>query len=284
MVQWARFMYIRAMWALLDWARTRSIEVASYGWSDGTPHPHRPDPSFHDLLVILAGSWSVVTPEGDHHVEAGDVLLLPAHLLHTGNERCTRGTRWMYVHFPPAPRDRVVGVMPQGMPDDTISVPHLSRAAIDQHSESLVHAIVRGHWSSSHEERLGSRIALAGLLLALARRGAATTVADRMIASVIAHIESNPLASDSLDMLAESVNCSRRSLTRRFRIAMGQSVHSFRMGLRLRRARALLHDHPMMPLREVASATGFADEFHLGKAFHRQYGRPPGAARGQARS
>ncbi len=272
-------MYIRAMQVLIDLARTRPIEVASYGWSEGVAHPHRPDPPFHDLLIVLEGSWTVLTPGAEHRAEAGDVLLLPAHRLHGGREPCARGTRWAYVHFPPSPRDRTVATPPVALPEEMVAVPQLTRAALDARAESLAHAIVRGHWSGSREDRLGSRLALGELLVALSRRAATAAVADRMIASVIDRIEAEPGGSEDLDALASFAGCSRRSLTRRFRAVTGQSVHRFRIGLRLRRARALLHDHPAMPLREIAAATGFADEFHLGKAFQRRFGSSPGAAR-----
>jgi AraC-like DNA-binding protein len=267
---------------LLDLSATRAIEVAAYGWSEGALHPHRPDPPFHDLAIILEGSWSVPTSDTEYRLEAGDVLLLPAHRLHSGREPCARGTRWMYVHFTPAPRDRLVSAPPRALPDEIIALPLLSRAALDASSEPLVHAIVRGHWSGSREGRLASRLALAELLLTLARRGAAASVADRAVAAVIERIEADPLAGEDLDELARRAGCSRRSLTRRFRAATGQSVHRFRIGLRLRRARALLHDHPQMPLREIAAATGFADEFHLGKVFRGRFGLPPGEARRRA--
>ncbi len=272
-------MYIRAMEIHLDLTLTRRIEVASYGWSDGSPHPHRPDPPFHDLVVMLEGSWNILAEGVEHHVEGGDILLLPAHVLHSGRDRCARGTRWMYVHFAPAPGDLVVTDAPRAMADETIAVPQLSRAGLDARAEGLVHAIVRGFWSGSRDERIGSRFALAEMLLALARRGARAIAADPAVADVMDRIEADPLADESLDALAHVAGCSRRSLTRRFRAATGQSVHRFRIGLRLRRARALLHDHPQMPLREIAAATGFADEFHLGKSFRQRFGRSPGADR-----
>ena len=58
----------------------------------------------------------------------------------------------------------------------------------------------------------------------------------------------------------------------------GASPHRYVLQRRLEQARGLIAT-TTMPLAEVASATGFTNQRHLGDEFLRRYGRTSGAAR-----
>lgn len=84
----------------------------------------------------------------------------------------------------------------------------------------------------------------------------------------------------SLADLAGAVALSRFHFARRFRRTTGTSPHDFVVGKRVERASALL-ERTDLPLRDVASRCGFADQSHLTRVFRARVGTTPGRFRGR---
>ncbi len=78
--------------------------------------------------------------------------------------------------------------------------------------------------------------------------------------------------------LAALAGMSRFHFARTFRATVGSTPHQYVLRRRLERARALLRS-PQIALRDVAAATGFADQSHLTRHLKRRYGVTPGALR-----
>ncbi|NUP45305.1 MAG: helix-turn-helix domain-containing protein, partial [Streptomyces sp.] len=74
--------------------------------------------------------------------------------------------------------------------------------------------------------------------------------------------------------LAEAIGCSRYTLYRAFRAEYGLAPSAYQRQLRLRRARDLMA-MGISPA-AAAAATGFADQAHFTRWFHRAYGLTPG--------
>ena len=85
----------------------------------------------------------------------------------------------------------------------------------------------------------------------------------------------DPLA---LDDLAKVACLSRRSLTRAFRSAYGDSPIDYLIRLRLDRASELLNSTDL-PVIEVAQQVGFADSNYFARSFRKHYGTSPTAYR-----
>lgn len=96
--------------------------------------------------------------------------------------------------------------------------------------------------------------------------------------AVRAHIEADAAAPHRLDALARLAGCSRAQLCRRFRRAVGLSPMAYVARLRLERARELLAT-TIQPIPAIAAACGFADRYHLTRAFHRHFGDTPARCR-----
>jgi AraC family transcriptional regulator len=82
----------------------------------------------------------------------------------------------------------------------------------------------------------------------------------------------------TLDELAEIAGISVFHACRAFRRVRNTSIHRYQQTVRLRHALALLRD-TSRPLAQVAVDTGFANQGHLGNAFHRRFGVTPARAR-----
>ena len=83
-----------------------------------------------------------------------------------------------------------------------------------------------------------------------------------------------------LETLARRLGTSRRSLERLFRKFMACSPAKYYLGLRLVRARQLLHQ-TSMPVVEVALCCGFSSATHFSRCYRDRYGMPPKADRFQ---
>jgi AraC family transcriptional regulator len=82
----------------------------------------------------------------------------------------------------------------------------------------------------------------------------------------------------ALAELAATCQLSVRHFARAFRESTGQSPHRWLVERRLDKARSLL-ERSSQPLKDIASACGFASQSHLTRAFARYVGMTPGAWR-----
>lgn len=94
------------------------------------------------------------------------------------------------------------------------------------------------------------------------------------LARLTAFIEDNIDRTIGLAELAAIVNVSRFHFTRLFKRSTGSTAISFVEQCRIRRAQALLAETDL-PLAEIAFMTGFADQSHFTRRFHRHVGCTP---------
>ncbi len=97
---------------------------------------------------------------------------------------------------------------------------------------------------------------------------------DKRIDKIIEYMNSNLAEQVSLGDLSELLDCTSYHLIRVFKAAKGMSPHAYLVQLRLEAARQYLDQG--MPIIDVASATGFADQSHLTRKFKQRYGLTPG--------
>ncbi|WP_322008934.1 AraC family transcriptional regulator [Paraburkholderia sp. J12] len=105
----------------------------------------------------------------------------------------------------------------------------------------------------------------------------------REVARLTEFIEENLDRPICLEDLAAVVNVSRFHFSRLFKRTMGVTAISFVEECRIRRAQTLIADTDL-PLAEIALITGFADQSHFTRRFHRHVGCTPAVfAREQGR-
>lgn len=101
---------------------------------------------------------------------------------------------------------------------------------------------------------------------------------DAHVRSAMAYIGEHCGRDIHVDDVAVAAALSRRALERRFAEQVGRSILQEIHRCRLERARLLLLDTDL-PLKAVASRSGFGDAEQLRRAFQRRYGEAPGAFR-----
>jgi AraC-like DNA-binding protein len=98
------------------------------------------------------------------------------------------------------------------------------------------------------------------------------------LGNLISYLDQHYSDNLTLDDLARVACLSRRSLTRSFRNAYGDSPIDYLIRLRLDRAAVLLQDTDLTVL-DIAQQVGFADSNYFARAFRRHYGASPTAYR-----
>jgi len=106
------------------------------------------------------------------------------------------------------------------------------------------------------------------------------TVADRLVADTLRLIWDQSQRDLTVADLERQLPVTRRSLERRFREALGHTIHEEITRCRLERARRLLVKTDLS-VKEVAAAAGFPSPDNMGRVFRRLEGTSPQAYRRQ---
>ena len=103
-------------------------------------------------------------------------------------------------------------------------------------------------------------------------------VEDRSVAAALRFIADQAGGSIQVDNVAAAVPISRRSLERRFRAALGRTVHDEITRARIERVKRRLVETDL-PIKAIARDSGFAGLEHLSRVFRQKEGRSPGSWR-----
>jgi AraC family transcriptional regulator len=95
---------------------------------------------------------------------------------------------------------------------------------------------------------------------------------------LIEYIDSNLDEKPNLETLAAVAGVGLWSFARHFRESLGQTPHAYIIARRIDRARRLLAQGSI-PIKEVASACGFADQAHMTRVFQAHLHTTPAALR-----
>jgi AraC family transcriptional regulator len=134
------------------------------------------------------------------------------------------------------------------------------------YADSLAHALVA---------HLLRHYSVAGLKRGTPRGGLAPRVLSRVFDYISAHLH-DPI---SLESLAAVAGLSPSHFVAMFKRSTGLAPHQFVITQRIERARTLLEDH-RLPIAEVATRAGFADQSHLTRLLRRHTGLTPRLIRG----
>ena len=99
---------------------------------------------------------------------------------------------------------------------------------------------------------------------------------------VCEYIESHLDQKIGLEALAAIAGLSTHHFARAFHQSTGLPPHSYLLSRRLERAERMLRE-TLLPLSEIAAATGFSDQSHLARHFRRRTGMSPRLARSKER-
>jgi len=162
-----------------------------------------------------------------------------------------------------------------------LSDPPLSSVALNAErggyeAAALLDGLMSGRVHGTH------RILVAPTWVVTRRSTDILALEDRVVATALRFIHENARRPITVKDLARKAELSRRTLELRFRKVAGRSIHEEIERVRLERAKRLLLE-TMIPLPQVAEASGFSNASYLIRVFHRQIGVPPAQYRARNR-
>jgi AraC-like DNA-binding protein len=101
------------------------------------------------------------------------------------------------------------------------------------------------------------------------------TGVDDALQGIVEHIRANLDKPLSVPWLAEQSGFSRAHFSRIFSASHGVAPAEFVLHERMRRAARLLAGHSILPVKEIASLTGFSDPNYFAKVFRHYFGTSP---------
>jgi AraC-like DNA-binding protein len=239
----------------------------------GTYTRHRFAPHLHDtfaLGAIEAGASKIRYRDRTVTQHAGDVVVIPAREVHTGESDGPQGWSYRMLYLP---EEVLVGFTTT---DDlrfdgpSIADPDLARRIME------LHALL-----DAGTDRLRGQTALVDVLQMLCTRHAGAGVhhsrdarPSATLGLVRDYLETNFAKSISLMELSALSGVSPFHLSRRFRARYGLPPYMYLELVRVNRAREMLRRGD--PISRVAFDTGFSDQSHLTRRFKRVVGVPPG--------
>lgn len=201
---------------------------------------------------------------------AGDVVVIPAQEVHTGEADCPRGWSYRMLYLP---LDLLGSFLPYEEPRfeaPSISDPDLARRIIDLHTAL-----------ESEVDPLRGQTAMVEVLHLLRERHGTTPerrdvplLRTAPVGRVRDYLEENFARSITLGELAALGGVSPFHLSRQFRARYGLPPYMYLELVRVNRARVMLQRGE--PISRIAFATGFSDQSHLTRRFKRVVGVPPG--------
>ena len=215
-------------------------------------------------------SWSGI---GWVEAQAGDIITVNPGEMHDGAPICgARGWRMLYLN--PA-------LVARALTEEGEDRPEIARPALRDPVLTSLFASLFTEAIGAFSEPLALEESLLRTLAYLLRRHGTrrrpVPQASPAVAMARQRLDEVPEAPVTLAELAGLSGVSRFQLLRGFARETGITPHAYLLQRRVRLARQLLvAGHA---LSEVALAAGFADQSHMTRAFHRQFGVTPGRYR-----
>jgi AraC-like DNA-binding protein len=239
----------------------------------GTYTRHRFAPHLHDtfaLGAIEAGASKIRYRDRTVTQRAGDVVVIPAREVHTGESDGPQGWSYRMLYLPDELLLGFTTADDLTFDGPSIPDPELARRIIE------LHALL-----DAGANLLRGQTALVDVLQMLCSRHAAGSVgrkADGRSSATLGlvrdYLETHFAKSISLMELSTLSGVSPFHLSRRFRARYGLPPYMYLELVRVNRAREMLRRGD--PISRVAFDTGFSDQSHLTRRFKRVVGVPPG--------
>lgn len=222
--------------------------------------------------LIMGGASAVGGAGRDCLVKAGDIILIPAGVMHDCRPRAARDWRFSMLFLKQAWLAAALGASPA---DSTLSV-RTPAAGEYRRLADLFHVLRSDADAMEKESHLVW--AIGGLLDASPRRrphAPPPAATAKPLRAVEEYIRAHYLERITLDDLAGVANLSKYSLLRGFKRVHAAPPHAFQTVLRINHAKRELRTCKDKPIAAIAQEAGFYDQSHFDKTFRQYTGTTP---------
>ena len=263
-----------------DYPRGGHPELYQFTWDQGRTLPE------YQLIYVTRGSGAFESdPSGRRKLTAGDVVFLFPNVWHRYRPTDTDGwdTYWIGMNGDFLHRLREHAYIGPERPilhpgvDDALLHPFLTvldRIRVTQLDNPLLLSVS----AMDILARLLPPIEVESSETTAGSLADARAVEDRIVARAIRFIWNHSHRPMSVEDVVGSVPLTRRTLERRFHDVLGRTIHDEITHCRVQRVKRLLEE-TSLPMKRVASATGFSSTQRMSKVFHRLEGSSPAAYR-----
>jgi len=244
---------------------------ARFSQQQFAPHAHEG----WSLCAVIAGRKNIALQTKPQQLaQAGDIYLLHPEQAHAGGSVDDQPCEYVMLHIPDD--EWQAQCLRRGLPLHRRGVAPRPDGALCRRISAFVlrvlaHQDQRLDWSEEWR-RLSDFIFEENKLCGEAGPDAAS---DGRLRAAREHLRTHWNKPVPLEALGSLSTLSKFELTRRFCAAYGLPPHRYQMTLRIIEAKDLLMAG--RPIAEVATATGFSDQSHLGRVFKSVLGLTPGA-------
>ncbi len=253
--------------------KTAAYRVTDAGYVtsvNGMVHPDRIMKEY-DFLYILEGSWEIYEADTPYSLQTDDLLILTPGLRHYGKKSCNPGNRHMYIHVLP-PNAKMDN------PENSLLSPSLLHCQKNAKIHQCFHEIITARWVPGPEQQNRLSLLFSLLLCEISEflsMPVPHSAPDPVVEQACERVRTTPQLFFTASQMAANFFLCERTLHNRFQRACGKTFYAFQMETKLEMVRRFLLTQPQAKLHEAALNYGFYDEFHLSKAFKKQFGVSP---------
>lgn len=229
---------------------------------------------YHDLIYMVDGQWGFSENNQDYSLSKGDVLLLSAGRHHYTSQPCSAGTQTICIHVTCESGDNQ---LPQNeTPCRALCLPTHLHANSSPEIKSYFERIVSSYWQEGEyrQEEMSALLDLLFVALFVENKRQSDQHKD-IAARAIEIFTATPHRRFQSKEVAQMLYVSTRTLDNAMHKATGMPFYTYQKNCKLEMVATQLVMAPELRLREIATAFGFHDEFHMSKAFKQKFGISP---------
>ena len=224
---------------------------------------------YHDLIYLIDGGWSITENEVEYPLAKDDVLLLAAGRHHYNRQPCLPETRTFCIHITAIPEQKTEE-------KSTIHLPTLMHMRSSPTVKNFFENIVQAYWIDSPHRQTKMSALLDLLLLELNAENDRHLMNQVDIAAkAIEIITAAPHRRYQAQEIADMLYVTTKTLNNAMHEKVGMPFYAYQKDRKLEMVALQLEMEPDLRLKEIATAFGFHDEFHMSKAFKQKYGISP---------
>ena len=231
---------------------------------------------YHDsfeIYFLKSGSCNYFIDNALYSVSPGDIVLIPAGVIHKTNYDSTPHTR-LLINCSPS-------YIPECVKNEIPNMIYIYKnQAVQKEAESIIEKIGKNYESSDIYREEAILHLMAEFFILLARNTnklVRVSSGSRIIENAVSYLQEHYMTEISLSEVAKLNLVSPEHLSRSFKKETGLGFSEYLNLLRLQKAEYKLKNEPGKSISEIAYACGFNDSNYFSDKFKKAYGVTPSA-------